>query len=1062
MRSLRSTKPPLLALCLVLLAPTGTPADDVAAQITREIEKLRSADWAERQAAEDALRALGEASIEGLLPFAEDTDPEVAARVGAILRGNGGWRRSRSLVRVVLDEQIGRLEQGLGGAGGHGFALLQELLHGNAPLRRMMFMFDREDDDGRPDPSQVYHQLQEMLQGAPPELARTLAERIRAAPTPLRGVLATLLPLADSDEPIASLRDLISFWADDPDSLPFAYVALSRSGRDAAFGTLREIYAATSAEAPPFTLTSPWGPAETFPRRAFLAQCMRRSKTPAAVTFFSDAWDHDDPWMRLGTAARHLRDGGRLHGYNPMLDPEAQAARIAAIRADLSGSADPWTVPACYVRLSSPEEALRTLRDPALWRGNEPALAQLSALAQMGIGIGLPMAAGASGCEDPSWILRDLPQILMGAGEIEVAVAMNIRSFADWMIRKQEAMLRSRLGALRGDAAEPQEPEPPFDTCRVVGLVHAGSAGESMRQLVEETRFGRAGAELRTHAGRSYLMIPRSAGETGSPPETYAAWTGEGLLLAYSEADIKAWLEAPPASVQEFLTRHGSEACLPPPGPFELSVWTHADFGSAMFFTYASWAAGEQAVPAYFAFDAVFGWHRLRECSYRVGILDGRLGIEAALGVDPGHPIYPLLRCDPAPSMYAEAAFPEAIFSGVARIAPPGPAWRAMRGSLERHFGAIGDAAMVASVVAKIDSEVSIDLPFATLQEFLNALGGEVFATLLMDPPVGPGGLLDPTQFITLQTNSSEIALSIAEKIAGKIEHVRSDLDGRGTVIRGADEFFAALGTAFVGGEGKADPTAPHDTATPCLPESFLDRLSAPPGDSPLLPGNGFLPGGGTNAVFAWNLTETLRQSGESIPPSWLARTGLAENPYVRGYVLLEPEAIRFRAQLDAPFSRIAPGCAAILASQIGTAMRGENLPYLTAEERAEAEAAGTLAWPNEIAAIKALQSLVVAEVEHKRSGNTYANLAGLVDPTGRHRVPMLGDGDDHGYTFTEIEAATAESYSFSAVPNQDGRDGRQTFIVNEEGTIWKKDTDAVAPGAWPVDPAAAGWTEAR
>jgi len=116
----------------------------------------------------------------------------------------------------------------------------------------------------------------------------------------------------------------------------------------------------------------------------------------------------------------------------------------------------------------------------------------------------------------------------------------------------------------------------------------------------------------------------------------------------------------------------------------------------------------------------------------------------------------------------------------------------------------------------------------------------------------------------------------------------------------------------------------------------------------------------------------------------------------------------------------------------------------------------------NESAAIKAMSSLVVAEQEHKRSESTFVALADLENPNGDHRVPKLEDGEDHGYTFADIGVPTEGSYAFSAVPNEDGKTGTYTFIVNESGTVYKMDTDSVAPAAYPADPIAAGWTEAK
>jgi hypothetical protein len=47
----------------------------------------------------------------------------------------------------------------------------------------------------------------------------------------------------------------------------------------------------------------------------------------------------------------------------------------------------------------------------------------------------------------------------------------------------------------------------------------------------------------------------------------------------------------------------------------------------------------------------------------------------------------------------------------------------------------------------------------------------------------------------------------------------------------------------------------------------------------------------------------------------------------------------------------------------------------------------------------------------------------------------------------------------YVAYPAKYSVTGRMTYVLDEEGLLWKKDTGGVAPQDFPPDPAAAGWS---
>ncbi len=93
----------------------------------------------------------------------------------------------------------------------------------------------------------------------------------------------------------------------------------------------------------------------------------------------------------------------------------------------------------------------------------------------------------------------------------------------------------------------------------------------------------------------------------------------------------------------------------------------------------------------------------------------------------------------------------------------------------------------------------------------------------------------------------------------------------------------------------------------------------------------------------------------------------------------------------------------------------------------------------NETAAIKALQSVLSAETEHKRMNQVFADLAGLVDASGNPRVPQIESGSDKGYNFT-ITAVGDKLLMFEAFaePIEPTVSGDSTYYTNETGMVWK------------------------
>ncbi len=74
----------------------------------------------------------------------------------------------------------------------------------------------------------------------------------------------------------------------------------------------------------------------------------------------------------------------------------------------------------------------------------------------------------------------------------------------------------------------------------------------------------------------------------------------------------------------------------------------------------------------------------------------------------------------------------------------------------------------------------------------------------------------------------------------------------------------------------------------------------------------------------------------------------------------------------------------------------------------------------------------------------------------------MVGDPDGEAYQKDDGKT-NKKRYGVVAWPAQPGVSGRFTFITNETGKVWKKDTQGQPVDRWPgKDPAADGWAPAE
>lgn len=114
-------------------------------------------------------------------------------------------------------------------------------------------------------------------------------------------------------------------------------------------------------------------------------------------------------------------------------------------------------------------------------------------------------------------------------------------------------------------------------------------------------------------------------------------------------------------------------------------------------------------------------------------------------------------------------------------------------------------------------------------------------------------------------------------------------------------------------------------------------------------------------------------------------------------------------------------------------------------------------------------------------------NDLGAAEADAAPAVPLDKEGEIHGVKFASLGAGKPKSgYRYAAVkqhvsgdktiPYDDGKGrnaaefavcaypaeygvtGTMTFIINENATVFQKDTEGKAPEAWPADPLEAGW----
>ncbi|MDI6788636.1 MAG: DUF2950 family protein, partial [Planctomycetota bacterium] len=94
---------------------------------------------------------------------------------------------------------------------------------------------------------------------------------------------------------------------------------------------------------------------------------------------------------------------------------------------------------------------------------------------------------------------------------------------------------------------------------------------------------------------------------------------------------------------------------------------------------------------------------------------------------------------------------------------------------------------------------------------------------------------------------------------------------------------------------------------------------------------------------------------------------------------------------------------------------------------------------------------------------NKIASLEGKPTPkNGYFFRAMTTDETGNPYNQNEVngvKAANSSKYAFCAYPAEYGKTGRKTFIVNQEGSIYSKDTGGQAVLQWPAsNPVTAGW----
>jgi len=94
----------------------------------------------------------------------------------------------------------------------------------------------------------------------------------------------------------------------------------------------------------------------------------------------------------------------------------------------------------------------------------------------------------------------------------------------------------------------------------------------------------------------------------------------------------------------------------------------------------------------------------------------------------------------------------------------------------------------------------------------------------------------------------------------------------------------------------------------------------------------------------------------------------------------------------------------------------------------------------------------VPLDQEGESGGAKLASLGKPAPKNGYRFVALAG--------YDEGKGRAGRRFGFCAVPAEYGSAAKRTFIVNEDNTIWSKDTGGQVPNGFPADPAKEGWTK--
>jgi len=73
--------------------------------------------------------------------------------------------------------------------------------------------------------------------------------------------------------------------------------------------------------------------------------------------------------------------------------------------------------------------------------------------------------------------------------------------------------------------------------------------------------------------------------------------------------------------------------------------------------------------------------------------------------------------------------------------------------------------------------------------------------------------------------------------------------------------------------------------------------------------------------------------------------------------------------------------------------------------------------------------------------------------------IPKYQDGAD-ARAYDQGDGRNLDRFAVCAYPSEPGKTGKLTFMLNEEYTMWKKDTGGKPVDVWPADPAKDGWAK--